>query len=105
MPMDTSLKQRLVGAVVLVALAVIFLPMLVKGPAPDSGVSDVALDVPAEPKPAGDGMVRPSTCRWLRPRAPRKAARPACPTPPRRARSRPGCAQPRGRRIPGHSRR
>ncbi|MEG2939974.1 MAG: SPOR domain-containing protein [Thermomonas sp.] len=54
--MDTSLKQRLVGAVVLVALAVIFLPMLVKGPAPDSGVSDVPLDVPAEPD-AADGMV------------------------------------------------
>ena len=54
--MDTSLKQRLVGAVVLVALAVIFLPMLVKGPAPDSGVSDVALDVPAEPGD-DDGMV------------------------------------------------
>jgi cell division septation protein DedD len=51
--MDSSLKQRLVGAVVLIALAVIFLPMLVKGPAPDSGVSDVPLDIPAEPK--GDG--------------------------------------------------
>ncbi|MBD9478272.1 SPOR domain-containing protein [Pseudoxanthomonas sp. PXM02] len=49
--MDTALKQRLIGAVVLVALAVIFLPMLVKGPAPDSGVSDVPLDVP----PAADG--------------------------------------------------
>ena len=48
--MDSSLKQRLVGAVVLIALAVIFLPMLVKGPAPDSGVSDVPLDIPAEPK-------------------------------------------------------
>ena len=48
--MDSSLKQRLVGAVVLIALAVIFLPMLVKGPAPDSGVSDVPLDSPAEPK-------------------------------------------------------
>lgn len=47
--MDTPTKQRLVGAAVLVALAVIFLPMLVKGPAPDSGVSDVPLDVPAEP--------------------------------------------------------
>ena len=56
MPMDTSLKQRLVGAVVLVALAVIFLPMLVKGPAPDSGVSDVPLSVPNEPSDA-DGMV------------------------------------------------
>ena len=48
--MESSLKQRLVGASVLVALAVIFLPMLVKGPAPDSGVSDVSLDIPAEPK-------------------------------------------------------
>ena len=48
--MDSSLKQRLVGAVVLIALAVIFLPMLVKGPAPDSGVSGVPLDIPAEPK-------------------------------------------------------
>lgn len=48
--MDSSLKQRLVGATVLVALAVIFLPMLVKGPAPDSGVSDVSLDIPDEPK-------------------------------------------------------
>ena len=47
--MDTALKQRLIGAVVLVALAVIFLPMLVKGPAPDSGVSDVPLGVPAAP--------------------------------------------------------
>ena len=48
--MESSLKQRLVGATVLVALAVIFLPMLVKGPAPDSGVSDVSLAIPAEPK-------------------------------------------------------
>lgn len=47
--MDTALKQRLIGAVVLVALAVIFLPMLIKSPAPDSGVSDVPLDVPATP--------------------------------------------------------
>ena len=48
--MDTALKQRLIGAVVLVALAVIFLPMLIKGPAPDSGVSDVPLAVPATPE-------------------------------------------------------
>ena len=54
--MDSSLKQRLVGATVLVALAVIFLPMLVKGPAPDSGVSDVSLDIPVEPR--GDSDTR-----------------------------------------------
>lgn len=47
--MDTGLKQRLIGAAVLVALAVIFLPMLVKGPAPDSGVSDVPLKMPDAP--------------------------------------------------------
>ena len=56
--MESSLKQRLVGAIVLIALAVIFLPMLVKGPAPDSGVSDVPLDIPAEPNSGGDVTTR-----------------------------------------------
>ncbi|WP_407354334.1 SPOR domain-containing protein [Luteimonas sp. R10] len=48
--MDSGLKQRLIGAAVLIALAVIFLPMLVKGPAPDSGVSDLPLELPDEPR-------------------------------------------------------
>ena len=56
--MDASLKQRLVGAAVLVALAVIFLPLLVKGPAPDSGVSDVSLRVPPEPKVPADTVTQ-----------------------------------------------
>ena len=47
--MDTPLKQRLIGAIVLVALAVIFLPMLVKGPAPDSGVANVPITAPDAP--------------------------------------------------------
>jgi cell division septation protein DedD len=46
---DTPLKQRLIGAIVLVALAVIFLPMLVKGPAPDSGVANVPITAPDAP--------------------------------------------------------
>lgn len=50
--MDSRLKQRLIGAAVLVALAVIFLPMLVQGPAPDSGVSDVPLAMPDAPRGA-----------------------------------------------------
>ena len=54
--MDPALKQRLVGAIVLVALAVIFLPMLIQGPAPESGAADVPLDVP--PQPAGDFETR-----------------------------------------------
>lgn len=49
-PMDAGLKQRLIGAAVLVALAVIFLPMLVKGPAPDSGVSDLSMRMPDAPE-------------------------------------------------------
>jgi cell division septation protein DedD len=47
--MESGLKQRLIGAAVLVALAVIFLPMLVQGPAPDSGVSDLPLQMPDQP--------------------------------------------------------
>lgn len=47
--METALKQRLLGAAVLVALAVTFLPMLVMDPAPESGASDVSLKVPAAP--------------------------------------------------------
>ena len=47
--MEPALKQRLIGAAVLVALAVIFLPMLVQGPAPESGVSDVPLELPKAP--------------------------------------------------------
>ena len=47
--MEPALKQRLIGAAVLVALAVIFLPLLVQGPAPESGVSDVPLEMPDTP--------------------------------------------------------
>jgi cell division septation protein DedD len=48
--MEPALKQRLIGAAVLVAIAVIFLPMLIKGPAPESGISDVPLDLPEAPQ-------------------------------------------------------
>ncbi len=48
--MEPALKQRLIGAAVLVAIAVIFLPMLIKGPAPESGVSDISLDLPSAPR-------------------------------------------------------
>lgn len=48
--MEPALKQRLIGAAVLVALAVIFLPMLIKGPAPESGASDVPLELPPAPE-------------------------------------------------------
>ena len=47
--MDTSLKHRLIGAIVLVALAVLFLPMLVTGPPRESAVQEVAIEVPGQP--------------------------------------------------------
>jgi len=56
--MEPALKQRVVGAAVLVALAVIFLPMLIKGPAPESGVSDVPLKLPEEPRADGGLQTR-----------------------------------------------
>ena len=50
--MDTGLKQRLIGAAVLIALAVIFLPMLVKGPAPDSDAGEVSMKMSDPPEGA-----------------------------------------------------
>lgn len=47
--MHSTLKQRLIGAAVLIALAVIFLPMAVQGPGPDSAVGGVSLDIPEQP--------------------------------------------------------
>lgn len=46
--MDQRFKQRLIGAVVLVALAVIFLPMLLSGPAERTRV-DIELAIPDAP--------------------------------------------------------
>ena len=48
--MERPLKQRLIGAIVLIALAVVFLPMIVKGPAPDSGVTDIPMTVTDAPR-------------------------------------------------------
>lgn len=44
------MKPRLIGAAVLIALAVIFLPMLVDGPEPQGGTSSVPLDIPKPPE-------------------------------------------------------
>ncbi len=52
--MDTGLKQRLIGASVLIALAVIFVPMLLERPAPST--ADVGL--PTEAQPARDFNTR-----------------------------------------------
>jgi DedD protein len=50
--MDSALKQRLIGAAVLVVLAVIFLPMVLDGTTGEGGEA-ISLDVPQQP---ADGM-------------------------------------------------
>lgn len=49
--MDAALKQRLIGATVLVALAVIFLPMLIDGPEAEREAESeqLSLDLPTRP--------------------------------------------------------
>ncbi len=59
--MDSSLKQRLVGAAVLVALAVIFLPMLVGGPEPQTDAVSVPIDIPTPPERAFETRELPLT--------------------------------------------
>jgi DedD protein len=69
--MEPALKQRLLGAAVLIALAVIFLPMFFSGTPPKSGEQSVSLDIPAQPdaqlqsrvyslSPEGSGTTAPA---------------------------------------------
>ncbi len=60
--MEVQLKQRLIGAAVLGALAVIFLPMLLKGPEkPDPDAANVPLEMPAAPAQGFETRVIPLT--------------------------------------------
>ena len=54
--MDKVLKRRLIGAAILIALAVIFLPMLLVGPEPD--LDDRSLRQPLPERPTGDREIR-----------------------------------------------
>ena len=48
--MDSALKQRLLGAAVLIALAIIFVPMFLGNAPPKQDSTTVNLDVPAPPE-------------------------------------------------------
>lgn len=54
--LDRGLRQRIVGALVLLALAVVFLPMLFSRP---DEARDVQVVAPAMPEPAGSLIVTP----------------------------------------------
>lgn len=47
--MDPALRQRLIGAAVLILLAVIFVPMLLDGPPPEIDTREVSLEIPPQP--------------------------------------------------------
>lgn len=64
--MQTKLKQRLLGAVILVALAVVFVPMLLTGPVERPGVTETPLAIPPEPDVQGGPLPEPGD---LAPRA------------------------------------
>ncbi len=57
--MDSALKQRLLGAAVLIALAVIFVPMLFTGSAPKQESATLNLEIPPAPDREFDTRVLP----------------------------------------------
>ena len=84
--MEAPLKQRLIGAVVLAALALIFVPMLLKSPdVKDPDSADVPLSIPDEPDEDGittidiplDAAAEPSKTPAAATSAPQAAAVPA----------------------------
>ncbi|MEX0730884.1 MAG: SPOR domain-containing protein [Aquisalimonadaceae bacterium] len=65
--MEQRHKQRIIGAVVIVALGVIFLPMLLRGPVERGGL-DVPMEIPPRPDSPISGQPAP-TPREVEPRA------------------------------------
>ena len=57
--MEPALKQRLLGAVVLIALAIIFVPMLFSGSGPKQDSSTVNLELPPPPSREFETRVLP----------------------------------------------
>ncbi|MEO6688191.1 MAG: SPOR domain-containing protein [Dokdonella sp.] len=78
--MDLSLKQRLLGAAVLIALAVIFVPMLMSGSAPrkSAELETTNLAIPQQPDHEFQQRVLPVDAAATKPTAP---AAPAVPDP------------------------
>jgi DedD protein len=52
--MDKMLKQRLIGATILIALAVIFVPMLFEEPDPMDSAQEFTMDIPSPPSDRGE---------------------------------------------------
>ncbi|HET8700156.1 MAG TPA: SPOR domain-containing protein [Nitrococcus sp.] len=81
--MEQRAKQRLIGAVVLVALGVIFIPMLLKGPV-ERDRSSIPVEIPPQPRvapvpdiPKADALRKPSPGQQLAENPPPVYAPPA----------------------------
>lgn len=59
--MDPALRQRLIGAAVLILLAVIFVPMLLDGPPEPVDSREVSLEIPPQPAETRRLPVEPGT--------------------------------------------
>ncbi len=77
---EQQLKERLVGAVVVVAVGVILIPVLLDGPAGSAGSRSIGLELPAP-----DSESRTHTIRLGEPREQPPVARPAPSTPVERS--------------------
>jgi DedD protein len=77
--MDKVLKRRLIGASILIALAVIFLPMLLVGPEPD--LDDRSLRQPLSDRPDEQREIRRIPLNPELARVPDEEPEPAAPTP------------------------
>jgi DedD protein len=77
---EQQLKERLVGAVVVVALGVVLIPLLLDGPPGPTGPRSIGLELPAP-----DSDSRTHTIRLGEPREQPPVARPAPSAPPERS--------------------
>lgn len=78
--MEQQLKERLVGAVVVVALGVVLIPLLLDGPSGPAGTRSIGLELPAP-----ESESRTHTIRLGEPREQPPVARPAPSTPVERS--------------------
>ncbi len=61
--MDAALRQRLIGAAVLILLAVVFVPMLLDGPPSEAESQEVSLDIPPRPLETRRLPINPEAAR------------------------------------------
>ena len=79
--MDKVLKQRLIGASILIALAVIFLPMFFDAPQDDRGGREMSIDLPEPPTERAQVRRMPLDPDQARRPPPESAAEPVMPSP------------------------